>query len=318
MRMKILVPVVVVLGSLVGFAGRHYWLQSGSRSVEAGLSTASSANRAALHRSAAAIETRHYTISSTATPSQTTLVGDAVESLYDTYAEFFSDAFRPPPESSRLQLVLYKDQGEFKANNRSKPWAEAYYRPPICHAYYADGRPNPYHWMLHEATHQLNNEVSHFPRTTWTEEGLASYFSTSRIEQRKLVPGTIDANTYPIWWLPSLVLTGNLQDDIRGGRIIPLRNLIASGRDDIGKNVNLHYIEYWSLTHFLFHYRNGLYADRYRQLIKLGGSLEDFEKLLGPVDRVQAEWYGYLQELRSASFPRPEKDRDQPARRTSR
>jgi hypothetical protein len=311
-----LIPVIILCG-LIGLAGRHYWLQSASHSAEARPTIASLANHSTLHRAAATVETRHYTISSTATPSQTALVGNAVESLYETYAEFFGDAFKTSPDASRLQLVLYKDQGEFKANNRSKPWAEAYYRPPICHAYYADGGPNPYHWMLHEATHQLNNEVAHFPRTTWTEEGLASYFSTSRIEQRKLVPGKIDANAYPIWWLPSLFLTGNLQDDIRGGRIIPLRNLIASGRDDIGKNVNLHYIEYWSLTHFLFHYRNGLYSDRYRQLIKLGGSLEDLERLLGPVDKIQVQWYGYLQELRSASYGRPEEVRDQPARRVS-
>ena len=91
--------------------------------------------------------TAHYTILSSATAAQTERVAQAVEALHAAYAGFFREA--PAAGDARLELVLYRDRGEFKAHNRSSPWAEAYYLPTRCHAYYADGAPNPY--SLHAA-----------------------------------------------------------------------------------------------------------------------------------------------------------------------
>jgi len=151
--------------------------------------------------------------------------------------------------------------------------------------------------MIHEATHQLNNELANLKAPKWINEGLATYFGTSKIEHGKLLPGNIDKNTYPIWWLSSLDLSGNVRSDIAKGGIIPLRSIITgNGGPDINQNVNLYYVEYWSFTHFLFHYQNGVYAERYKKLIVRGGSLEDFEGIIGPLDQVQTEWYGYLQQ----------------------
>jgi len=249
------------------------------------------------------IETAHYLIHSSATEEQTARVAEAVEALHAAYTRFFADMSSMQPNPTKLQLVLYKDQAEFKAHNRSSPWAEAYYLPPRSHAYYGDG-DNPVHWMTHEVTHQLNREVAHFRRTKWIDEGLADYFGSSWIADGKLTPGSIDPATYPIWWLPKLQLTGNLQDDIVTGRIIPLRAIVSGkGGPDINRNVNLYYIEYWSLTHFLFHYQDGKYAAQYRQLIVTDGTLENFERLIGPIDRIQTEWYAYLQGVAKASRP---------------
>jgi hypothetical protein len=246
-------------------------------------------------------QTAHYSIRSTATPQQTALVGEAVEYLYDAYSEFFAGSIPPAGASAKLQLTLYRDQREFKRHNRSSPWAEAYYQAPTCYAYYAAGEKNPYHWMLHEATHQMNNEVAHFARQKWIDEGLASYFGASEIRDHRLIPGSIDVNAYPIWWLPSLSLSGNLQQDIESRKIIPLRALISgAGGPDISQNVNAYYIGYWSLTHFLFHFDHARYADRYRKVIAEGGTLTMFEKNIGPVDQVQAEWYGYLRQKADA------------------
>jgi hypothetical protein len=292
MKTKAIV-LLIFLVALAAFVGHHYWLKGhhaavSERPVEAAPSLG--------HPPAATtIETAHYTIASTAAPSQTAQVADAAESLHGAYMTLFGDALKSNADRPKLKLVLYKDQQEFKAHNRSSPWAEAFYLAPYCHAYYADG-PNPHHWMVHEATHQLNHERARLRQATWMEEGLATYFGASRIRDRTLTPGTIAIDAYPIWWLPRLGLSGNLQDDIRMGRVIPLRILINSRRGDIGTNVNGHYIGYWSLTHFLFHYDNGRYAGRYRQLRASGGSLDDFERLLGPVERVEGQWYEYLQQ----------------------
>ena len=102
------------------------------------------------------LETPHYRVHYTGTLQQAQLIGSAVEKLYTAYISVF------PPQgvtaSGKLTLVLFKDQAEFKQNNRSSPWAEAYYLAPACYAYFSPG-PNRNHWMLHEATHQLAREV---------------------------------------------------------------------------------------------------------------------------------------------------------------
>jgi len=241
------------------------------------------------------IETRHYLITSTATNDNTQRVASAVESLHDAYVMFFGEMLGPDRDKRGMQLVLYRDRLEFQAHNDSMPWAEAFYRAPVCRAYFDGEVRNPYHWMLHEATHQLNNEVAHFKLRKWMDEGLATYFGTSELRDGKLILGRIDAQTYPIWWLPSLSLSGDLQADIASGKIIPLRQIISgTGGPDIDHNVNLYYIEYWSLTHFLLHAGNGKYANGYKHLIATDGSVESFESAIGPVEKVQDEWYAYL------------------------
>ena len=244
--------------------------------------------------------TAHYAIASFATAEQTTQVADAVEALHGAFLEFFPGVPSQRPDGRKLQLVLYRDQAHFKANNRSKPWAEAYYRPPTCFAYYAVGERNPYHWMLHEATHQLHHELAGFSRAQWLGEGLASYFGASRIVTGTLMPGTVDAGAYPIWWLPSLALSGDLDRDIAQRRIIPLRALIEGTGPPIAQQVNLYYIEFWSLTHFLLHHDQGRYAKAYRTLLEGDGTLAEFEAAVGPVERVQAEWYAHLRAQVSA------------------
>ena len=201
-------------------------------------------------------ETAHYLIHSSASEKQTIHVAESVEALHAAYTHFFADLSDVRRDHPKLQIVLYRDQAEFKAHNKSSPWAEAYYLSPRAHAYYSDG-DNPVHWMIHEATHQLNREVTLLPKARWSDEGLAAYFGSSWIEGGTLTPGRIDPASYPIWWLPTLSLTGDLHDDVSTGKIIPLKAIISGeGGPDINRNVNLYYIEYWSLTHFLLHYQD--------------------------------------------------------------
>lgn len=241
--------------------------------------------------------TSHYQITSRATMQQTAQVGAAAEALLRAYQAFFGLDNSPIPKGG-LKLMLYRDQAQFKAHSQAPTWAEAYYRAPVCYAWYDASARNGYHWMLHEATHQLNNEVAHLAKAKWIDEGLASYFGTSVYEDVTLFPGRIDPNTYPVWWVRKLQLAGDAKTEFAAGRLVPLRALITGqGGPDIDRNVNAWYIGYWSLTHFLLHYENGRYAKGYRQLIAEGGSLADFERLIGPVERVQGEWYYYLGQL---------------------
>jgi len=247
------------------------------------------------------LETAHYAIVSHADDAQTKQVADVVEALHRGFLELFPDVPSRRTDGHKLQLVLYRDRAHFRANNHSKPWAEAYYLPPTCYAYYAVGERNPYHWMQHEATHQLHTELAGFSRAKWLNEGLASYLGASRIESGTLMPGTADANAYPIWWLSSLYLSGNFDEDVAQGRVIPLRALIEGTGPPIGQHVNLYYIEYWSLTHFLLHHDNGHHAKAYRTLLEGDGSLAEFEAEVGPVEQVQAQWYAYLRSQAEAT-----------------
>ena len=97
--------------------------------------------------------TDHYTVETRATDAQTRQVAAAAESLRAAYLLQFPEA-AARVRGAKHQLVLYRDRDDFKAHNRSRPWAEAYYLEPACHAYIGEGEPNPTHWMVHEATHQ--------------------------------------------------------------------------------------------------------------------------------------------------------------------
>jgi hypothetical protein len=273
--------------TLVLVGGTGYWLHANTPAASARAAIPAPLPGARTHRTA------HYTISSTATVAQTAQVGAAVEALHAAFLQHFGVA---PTNDARLQLVLYRDRAQFKAHNTSSPWAEAFYRKPACHAYVADGA-NPYHWMLHEATHQLGVQVMGLRKRRWLDEGLASYFGVARIEDGVLRPGTYGNDAYPIWWLAGVRLDADVERDIAAGRFIPLRALITDTGPPIGEHVNQYYLEFWSLTQFLFHYDDGRYAAGYRQLIASGGGLAEFERLIGPVDVVQRQWHGYLRDL---------------------
>lgn len=283
------------------YFGRNYWLElyDDAKKLQATQNEKTAGETGDAFLAGIKTETEHYLISSTAKPQQTAQVAGTVESLHAAYAEFFKGYLPAGAKPEKMKLMLYRNREEFSAHNKSNSWAEAYYSASICHAYYSEQYPNPYHWMIHEATHQLNNEVAHFKTPKWINEGLASYFGTSRIENRRLLPGKIDMSAYPAWWLSDISLSGDIRKDMAEGRIIPLHQIIeGKGGPDINRHVNLYYIEYWSFSHFLFHYENGIYASSYKKLIAEGGSLESFERTIGPVDRIQDEWYGYLRQLR--------------------
>jgi hypothetical protein len=283
---------VYVIAALAGLAVGAILAWVGYRQRE----TAPSPSPAPVARAvpATTVDTPHYRLRSSADPDQTRQVAERVEALHAAFLAFHPEL--PAREGTdKLQLVLYRDQAHFKANNRSKPWAEAYYLAPASHAYYDTGSTNPTHWMLHEATHQLAREVARFPKRAWSDEGMATYFSTSRLREGRLVPGSIDPDTYPIWWLADLAPTGDRERDFAEGRLVPLRALITGeGGPPIDRSVNQHYVGYWSLVHFLLHHDGGRHADAFRTLLATGGGLAEFERLVGPLDRIEPQWYDYL------------------------
>ncbi|MGE5294950.1 MAG: hypothetical protein ACM3VT_08975 [Solirubrobacterales bacterium] len=249
----------------------------------------------------APFETAHYLIESSATPEQTREIGQVAEIVYGAYAELASQLNRTIQPHAKLKMKLFKDREEFRRCNRSCGWAEAFYRPPCCYQYYGADEAHPYHWMMHEATHQLNAEAACMTLPQWLNEGLACYLSTSRIVDGKLHLGEIDTNTYPAWWLDSLTLSGDLDVDKRTGHIIPLRAILwGQGGPDIDKHFNLYYLHWWSLAHFVMQCDNGTYRSGLARLIADDATPAGFEKHIGRIEEIEAKWYAHLLDLQKS------------------
>ncbi len=247
-----------------------------------------------------ASQSGHFAIESTADPALTARAAVATEALYDAYAEFFGGV--PAPSAAKFKLRLYATRAEFQANNRSRPWAEAYYHRGLSHAYLDDTTPNPFHWLLHETVHQLNRELTDYAKEKWINEGVATYFSSSQFAEGRLQPGVMDLDTYPLFWLDRWPLSGDWDTDVRAGKVIPLRALITGqGGPPIDATVNAHYLGYWSLSHFLLHHDGGRHAAAYREMLRSGASLADFERLVGPIEAIEPQWYAYFLEKTAAS-----------------
>jgi hypothetical protein len=247
------------------------------------------------------LRVEHYLIRSSATAAQTREIGKVMEALHEAYATLFAEFPPVRQPHAALQLNLFRNRAEFRRCNPGVGAAEAVYRRPFCCAYYSVVEANPYHWMLQQAVRQLNQEVTQLKAPQWIDQGLAEYLSTSRIQKGLLRPGELDPNTYPVWWLDEMELSGDLARDIANNEIIPLQ-VILSGRGgpDQKRQFNLYHLHWWSLCHFLLHYDGARYRPGFFKLIRDGGSLESFEKDIGPIDRVQTEWYRYLQDLKKS------------------
>jgi len=158
---------------------------------------------------------------------------------------------------------------------------------------------NPYHWMLHEATHQLNREVAQLNLAKWLEEGTAEYFSTSRIQDGQLALGRIDPHTYPVWWMDEIATASDLQANLTNGSVIPLRAIITNtGGPSLNQEFNLYYLHWWTLTHFIF--ENPKYRKSAMELLQRGGGLDAFEQTIGSVNAVEPEWFRHVRLIKSA------------------
>ena len=240
-------------------------------------------------------ETRHFAITADGGTVLVTEAGKASEALFRAYGDLFQVPVQSTGRLGRHQIRLYATRDEFKAHSRSRPWAEAYYVDGVSHAYLDPSKPNPYHWLLHEVVHQLNRELTGYAKEQWLNEGLATYLGSSRYADGRLEPGVPDLETYPLWWLKRWELSGDFAADVQAQRVIPLRALITGqGGPPLDATVNAHYLGWWSLTHFLLHHDGGRYAAGYHQLVLHCGSLADFERHIGPIKRIEPEWYAYL------------------------
>jgi len=243
------------------------------------------------------MESEHYEAFSNAPIKDTEEALKKVETLWQTYTDFWN--VKPEPADKKLLLKIYSSRKEFKRANPMSGWMEAFYKKPYCHQYIDTEKENrPYHWMVHEATHQLNNEVSHFRLPQWAEEGIACYFSTSRMDDGMISLGVVDRDTYPIWWLSSLGLSGDMTRDIADKKVISIRSIVNDEKPlEMDQYFNLYYIHWFSLVHFLLEGEQGKYRQAFMACVKTPSGLDEFEKNIGLYQIIEQQWYRHLLQL---------------------
>lgn len=243
-------------------------------------------------------ETPHHLIESTATAEQTGEIARNLEILYGAYSNQFGVMPEFQREHPRLKVKLFKDRDELRRINPGLGWAEAFYLKPYCRAYFSADENNPYHWMIHEAVHQLNQEVAHLKLEKWIEEGIADYYGTSRFSSNSMALGRLDPDTYPTWWLDELATGSTLEESVRNQSVIPLRSIITnSGGPRMSTHVNLYYLHWLTLTHFVF--EDPKHQSQSIALVREGGEIRAFERLIGPVDQIEREWHAYVRAMKT-------------------
>ena len=242
------------------------------------------------------IESDHYLALSAASEEDTREALAKAETLYRAYVDFWG--IDEAPRRKHL-LKIYASRAEFKRHNPTPAWAEALYQKPYCHQYIErDNGRRPYQWMIHEATHQLNFELSGFQLPQWAEEGFACYFSTSRLTGDRLELGAIDRRVYPIWWLDSLELSGDLAQDIADRKIMSIKSIVNDEKPlNINTRFNLYYIQWFTLVHFLLEGRDGEYKEAFLNTLRQNSGQIDFEKDIAPFKEIERQWYQHLRKM---------------------
>lgn len=242
------------------------------------------------------IHTGHFVIESCATPELTRKSADALESLYRSYTRFFRPHLLLANDPGPLRLRIYRDRDHFRNGSPLwHPWAEGYYLFGVGHGYCEPGAENPASWLTHEATHQLNKRLARLTLPRWLEEGIAVYFSASRIHSGEVRLGDPDPDAYPAWHLLFGGWNGDQSLETRLHRLIPLRQIVSGeGGPDINRYFNTYYVHWWSLVHFMLHGQYGKYRDGFFRLILAEGSPDAFERYIGPFAAIQDEWYDYI------------------------
>ncbi len=176
-------------------------------------------------------------------------------------------------------------------------WAEALYHQGICDQYDDPSAELPWHWLVHEATHQLAWEDSHLPLPRWANEGLACLFSVSRIRKNRLILGSVERETYPTWWLVQKPLSGKMERDLRVGLLVsPSRILSESDDIDIAASLNSHYLSWWSMAHF-FHATD---SNAWRDWVLHDATKNGLIRRFGPAQTLDQRWYKHVLELRDS------------------
>lgn len=234
------------------------------------------------------IESPHFHMWSTAPQPRAKSAMDAAETLHRSWTAWTGAKDSKPHPRHKLRLFSSRD--EMRRALPGLGWAEAIYHDSICDQYDDRFATRPWHWLVHEATHQLAYEDSHLRLPRWANEGLACLFSTSRQRKGDLILGSVDAETYPVWWLQKTPPTGDFAKDMRALLVPPSRFLAESDFKGIGESVNAHYMSWWSFAHYL----NKTDSAAWKDWVLHDPTPEGLAKRFGSGPQLDRKWYAHV------------------------
>ena len=247
------------------------------------------------------LETAHYVIKTDITPLVCKKTGKAMEHLYAAYTKVF--ALPDDPKRPKAHVIIFDKREDFLAyakrlNARPRKDTLGFYRsvangPGQIVTYKRPaGEFRTLSTLYHEATHQfILMALGHDNAPPlWLNEGLAVYFENSAWRGGKLRTGIV----------PRARLL-HLQQALKSGKYVPLRDLITRGRD---KYDSLCYGEGWSLVYFFVTARRGAYAKRlseyFKALKERTPHAEAFRTCLSKdVDKLEKVWKKYVLGLKA-------------------
>lgn len=253
-------------------------------------------------------------------PAEVEMLGRVVESTVRAHERFWGE--RVPLRPLTEQILVYALARQRDHDRLHRLWAgagspnastEGEYIPSsriLSFPCEAMGGHLPVPYVIHEAIHMLNYERV-YPEGTvtsrWFEEGLASYFGFSRVDNRlRIASGDIGRSS--LLNVEGVRIQFDPRTELREHRRrleqqgpLPLRMLLGADEADplwTGHRSSRAYGSSWTLVHFLMHgeserHRRAFMEYAEREANGRGG-LKAFAGLFGPdLDALEASWHEY-------------------------
>jgi tetratricopeptide (TPR) repeat protein len=239
-----------------------------------------------------------------------------MECAYLNWLDFF--AFVEP--KGKLNICVFKNRDEFerafrdwtgteppsssKGGYMCKETRSSYETILMAYYYPATQDINTSSLLLHEGTHYSIELIKRACAPVWLGDGLATYFESGKLEDKKLVINLVNQIRLPV-----------IQNAINNNTHIKLKDFINLTKPEFFKNSSLCYPQSWSLMYFLINgqqgkYKAGVkaYLEAWRknkiaiqpssEIIGKPAHLKLFEECMDvPIDQLEKEWKEYVLNL---------------------
>ena len=240
------------------------------------------------------IETKHYFVFSQGDKKYAEYYGKLMDQMFKQWKKTFAFNDTLP---RKLPIWLYRNQQAFMAAERMGSSTGGFFDGRRIVTFHRDGGRGititPEDVLFHEGTHQFQAlmipDMLRIPDKigTWLFEGLAVYFEPSKVVSRKKI-------------VTNQVNRKRLASLKRSFSSVSIRRLITV------RHARFRAPEYdqaWSLIYFFINYKEGKYCKKFIKywlfiMKKKDNSIENFEKIIGPIDKIEPEWKAYVRALR--------------------
>lgn len=247
-------------------------------------------------------ESAHYGLHSTADPEISLRILNRAERARTELAGLL-----PIQEGPLMRMRLARDQAEFQKWFPRRRWAEGLYLRPVSYAYADAQEQRPDQWLIHESIHQVLREQTPFHPPRWIEEGFASYIASATVTDTDWDLGNLDPHTYPTWWFIGTDPVFWTPEDgsywPRNG-MVPISVLIGHVEGPpLNQSFNSYYVSSMLLVHYLMHGAQGRHRTAFLRYLQSPGTPADFERRIGRISVIQAQWEQALPAQLAAGNP---------------